>query len=109
MSKWRDRYKSAASSPERGGQAAGDLERYPILSEAMGGVPGTATGTWEVPPQSLTIWFEGPWVKFCLGSDRSDVKTFGSFQGFDMGLDGVEKALDDGKCETKKVAKHNAR
>ena len=103
MSKFREQYKNAKEKPSRGGEAAGDAEAFPILTEAMGGVPGTASGTWEVPPQSLTIWFEGPWVKFCLGCDRSTIKTFGSFQGFNLGLDGVERALADGKCETKDI------
>jgi len=103
MSKFREMYKSAKEKPSRGGDQAGDFDEFPILSEAMSGVPGTASGSWDVPPQSLTLWFEGPWVKFCLGCDRSTIKTFGSFQGFAQGLLGVEKALNDGKCETKDI------
>jgi len=109
MSKWRDQYKSAKSNPGRGGMQAADFDSHPILSEAMAGVPGTASGTWEVPPQSLTIWLEGPWVKFCLGSDKSSIKTFGSFQGFSTGFDGIEKALEKGDCETKDLGERKSR
>ena len=109
MSKFRDRYKQASEKPDRGGAAGVDYDELPILSEAMAGVPGTASGTWEVPPQSLTIWVEGPWVKFCLGSDQSDIKTFGSFQGLAQGLGGVEKSLSDDHCETKRVAPRKLR
>jgi len=109
MSKYRDLYKTAAKTLPRGGDAAADFESHPMLSEAMAGVPGVASGTWEVPPQSLTIWLEGPWVKFCLGSDKSSIKCFGSFQGFSNGFDGVEKALRDGHCEVKDLGERKNR
>lgn len=109
MSKWRDQYKNAQTKPSRGGNEAADFDSHPILSEAMSGIPGTATGTWDVPPQSLTLWLEGPWVKFCLGSEKATVKTFGSFQGFSKGFDGVEQALEAGHCETKDLGERKSR
>jgi hypothetical protein len=109
MSKWRDQYKNAQTKPARGGADAADYDSHPILSEAMAGVRGTASGTWEIPPQSLTIWLEGPWVKFCLGAEKSTIKTFGSFQGFSKGFDGVEKALEEGHCETKDLGERKSR
>jgi len=109
MSKWREMVKNASEKPERGGEGGVDYDEFPILSEALAGVPGTATGTWEVRPQSLTLWVEGPWVKFVLGCEGSDVKTFGSFQGLSKGLSGVEEALTKGNCEVKKVSPRKLR
>lgn len=109
MSKWRDQFKAAAAKLPRGGDEAADFDSHPILSEAMSGVRGSASGTWEIPPQSLTLWLEGPWVKFCLGAEKSTIKTFGSFQGFSKGFDGVEKALEDGHCETKDLGERKTR
>lgn len=109
MSKWREMVKNAKVISERGGEQGVDYDEFPILSEAMAGVRGTASGTWEVRPQSLTIWIEGPWVKFCLGCEGSDIKTFGSFQGLSRGLSGVEKALEDGQCEVKDLSARKRR
>lgn len=109
MGAFAERYKTAKAAPERGGDSSVDFEGLPILSEALAGVRGTASGSWEVPPQSLTIWVEGPWVKFCLGCEQSDIKTFGSFQELSQGLDGVEISLRDGKCDTKPVKRRNLR
>jgi len=109
MSKWRDRYKSAREKPSRGGSAAASYEELPELSEAMAGIPSADGKGWECPPQSLTLWLEGNTAKFCLGSEGSDIKTFGTFPDLSAGLPGVEKALDEGRCETKRVAVRNSR
>lgn len=109
MSKWRERYKSAKEKPARGGPGAASYEELPELSEAMAGIPTSDGKGWECPPQSLTIWLEGPYAKFCLGSEGSDIKTFGTFPELSEGLQGVEKALNDGKCETKRVQSRMSR
>jgi hypothetical protein len=105
MSKWRERYKSAKSKTERGGSDAADFDEMPLLSEALAGVRTEKGDAWEVPPHSLTLWLEGSVAKFVLGAQDDDVKTFGTFPGLSSGLLGVEKALADGNCETKKVPK----
>lgn len=109
MSKWRERYKNAKDKPSRGGPAAASYEELPELSEALAGIPTQDGKGWECPPQSLTIWLEGPHAKFCLGSEGSDIKTFGTFPDLAAGLLGVDQALAEGKCETKRVAVRNSR
>lgn len=104
MPRFRDRFKNAKGKPARGGAENVDYERFPQLGEALAGVPDAAGTGWEVPPHSLTIWLEGSQPKFVLGVQGSDIKTFGTFPDLTAGLDGVEKALLDGDCETKRVS-----
>lgn len=109
MSKFRDRYKSAREKPSRGGDAAADFEALPELSTAMSGIPNSDGRGWDIPPHTLTIWLEGTLCKFCLSCEGSDVKTFGTFPALSDGLDGVEKALTAGNCETKRAASRQVR
>lgn len=109
MQRFRDRYKAARSQPGRGGSAMADGEAFPMLSEALCGVPSPQGDSWEVPPASLTIWFEGSQAKFCLGAQFDPIKTFGTFESLSGGLDAVEKALQEGKCETKRTTGQKAR
>lgn len=109
MGSFRERYQSAREKPARGGMAAASYEELPNLSEAMAGVPGTKGTLWDVPPHSLTIWLEGSTAKFCLSAEGTDVKTFGTFADLAEGLPGVEKALETGRCETKRATGRNTR
>lgn len=103
MQSFRERYKAAKEKPTRGGPENVDYERFPLLGEALAGVPQSGGNGWDVPPHSLTIWLEGSIAKFCLGVQHNDTKTFGTFAELSDGLDGVEKALREGDCETKRV------
>lgn len=109
MASFRERFKSAREKPARGGPAAASYDDMPNLSEAMAGVPGTGGQLWDVPPHSLTIWLEGSGAKFCLSAEGTDVKTFGTFPDLAEGLVGVEKALANGHCETKRASGRNSR
>lgn len=105
MSKYADRYKSAASKPDRGGDAGLDFDELPELSAMLGGIRSADGKSWHAPPCSLTLWVEGSLMKFVLGAQDDEVKTFGTFKSLSEGLYGIEKALLDGNCETKKVPK----
>lgn len=109
MAKYADRYKSATSRPERGGEQGGDFDELPELSAMLAGIRSKDGKGWEAPACSLTIWLEGPTVKFVVGAQDDEVKTFGTFPSLSQGLYGVEKALVDGNCETKKVPKYRQR
>ncbi len=104
MSKYADRYKSAASKPDRGGEAGLDFDELPELSAMLGGIRSSDGKSWQAPPCSITLWVEGSLMKFVIGAQDDEVRTFGTFKGLAEGFYGVEKALADGNCETKKVA-----
>lgn len=102
MSRYEDRYKSAKSKQPRGGQAGLDFDELPELSAMLGGILSSDGKAFLAPPCSLTLWVEGGLIKFVLGAQDDEVKTWGTFPRLSEGLYGVEKALVDGNCETKK-------
>ncbi len=109
MSNYESRYKSAKSKQPRGGQAGLDYDELPELSAMLGGIQSADGTGWQAPPCSLTLWLEGGQPKFVLGAQDDEVRTFGTFKSLSEGLHGIEQALKDGNCETKRVPKNRLR
>jgi hypothetical protein len=79
--------------------AAVDFEGLPAVSQLLAGVRSSDGKAWDSPPHTLMMWAEGDWIKFCFTAGEDNPKCWGSFQGLAMGLDGVEKALQEDRCD----------
>jgi len=97
-----DRYKNAKADFVGKPSGAADYESMPELSQFLGGVVAPDGKTWELEPQTLTIWLEADMVHFCIGRTNAAVKLFGSFSELSKGLQGVEDALAGGKFSERK-------
>jgi hypothetical protein len=84
-----------------------DYNELPSISALMGGVAKSDGKSWEHPPRSLTIWFEGDQAKFCFGAGDEHPKLYGTFSGLSDGLLGIERALEKGQYSWKKPTTRN--
>lgn len=82
--------------------SAVDFAELPAVSAMLAGVRTSDGKAWESPPHTLMIWTEGDWVKFCFTAGEDNPKCWGSFQGFATGFYGVEKALQEDRCDWRK-------
>jgi len=80
-----------------------DREGFPELSHFLAGVPTADGRAMELSPHTLTLWIEGDMLHFCLQSKDEANKIFGSVTSMSMGLDGVEKALQNESFSVRKA------
>jgi len=82
--------------------AALDREGYPELSHFLAGVQTPDGKGMDPSPHTLTLWLEGDMLHFCIQSKDEPNKIFGSVTSMNMGLDGVEKALQNESFSVRK-------
>jgi len=103
MAKAYERYRQARTNSSVGLSGAADFDEYPELSTFLAGVLSGDGKSFELEPQTITLWLEADMVHFCIGRTLAPVKLFGSFPSLSQGLAGVEKALTDGHFSERKA------
>jgi hypothetical protein len=76
-------------------------ERFPELGSLFGGRLNPDNGRVEVPPATITLFFEVSRLKFCVHPRTGHRIAFGSVREALDGLVGVEEALKLGHYEWK--------
>jgi len=94
--------KSFLSTQEAKPSPAVDYDELPAVSALLAGIATEDGKTLLSPAYTLMLWAEGEWLKFCFTAGEYEPKCWGSFQGLSTGLYGVEKALQDDKCDWRK-------
>ncbi len=95
--------KSFLSVQESRPSPAVDYDELPAVSALLAGVASTDGKSLDSPAYTLMLWAEGDWIKFCFTAGEYEPKCWGSFQGLARGLSGVEKALQEDKCDWRKA------
>lgn len=101
MSRFHERLRSQQRVNGNGPVVAVDASGLPELFSALQGEYDEATKCWTTQPYTLTVWMEGPLVKFCLGAGQDRPKFFSSFAGLDEGFEKVETCLVEGRGDWK--------
>jgi len=77
------------------------MDRYPELGSLFAGRLNPENGRIEIPAATLTLFFEGSRLKFCVHPRTGNKIAFGTVGDAVDGLVGIEAALKQGHFEWK--------
>jgi len=102
MSNWATAYANRGKGGVSDSKAVEGLsEDYPELAKLLCGIPGKASGTFEVPRATLMFFVEGSRLKFCINIQDGDECAFGCCDDPSKPWHSVNRALADGDFEWK--------
>lgn len=88
-----------ASSPKPDSLPDAWASQFPLLTEAMFPAPGKASGTFQTPRYSVTLFTEGCKLKAVVGAKDARFKFWVTLDGPEAVLEQVESALKSGAGE----------
>jgi hypothetical protein len=101
MSRFADSYASPGSKNARESEAyLALLDEVPAVADVLAGTLD-ADGRCVVPPCTVQIFLDAGVLKFCLSPKVGDRVAFGVVQEPLYSLQGIERALEQGKFEWK--------
>lgn len=102
MFKLAESYQSTTGANVFGAMSPPELrEQWPALAAVMEGIYSPDGKQCELPPCTVQLFCELGKLKFCLSPKTGNRIAFGSVSDPSKGMDGLERALQDGHFEWK--------
>ena len=99
MSQLWERWNKARAQSKVEIKGGADFEALPLLSQLLSGKAQEGGADWEIPPYKLLLWLEGDYLKWCITAGDDLPKLWGAISGLALGLDGIEQAIAQDKCD----------